>query len=114
MNSSLSSPQQQVLARRRQQLYGPGRCAGLQAIQSLQRQDHIKQSFRRGVNPAPSRETYQSITARDYKVSFSLPPSLSLSLSLSLCLSLRVDYICTCTCSKRLLNMIFKLIRVMT
>ena len=33
MNSSLS-PQQQVLARRRQQLYGPGRCAGLQAIQS--------------------------------------------------------------------------------
>ena len=65
MSSSLSP---RLVARRRQQLYGPARCAGYQTIQDLQREDHVQQSFRRGVLPVPSKETYDTITARDYKV----------------------------------------------
>ena len=65
MSSSLSP---QLLAKRRHQLYGPARCARYQTIQDLQREDHVQQSFRRGVLPVPSRETYDTITARDYKV----------------------------------------------
>lgn len=63
-----STPSSQLLTQRHQQLYGKGRCARFQAIQTLQQEDHVKQSFRRGVRPVPSRETFQSITARDYKV----------------------------------------------
>ena len=58
MSSSLSP---QLLAKRRHQLYGPARCARYQTIQDLQREDHVQQSFRRGVLPVPSRETYDTI-----------------------------------------------------
>ena len=53
---------------RRAELYGPERCLGREAAKQMQTKDHIKQNFLKGAETVYSSHTFQTTTAREYRV----------------------------------------------
>ena len=53
---------------RRERLYGSSRKKARNVAKRLQQEDHVLENFQKGTEPFDDNETFQSVTARSFRV----------------------------------------------